>query len=356
MNRSPDAVRNRRRTLLKETRRENAAQTSEQAAIENQAQVPKGKTATHAVAGSAALDQSAVGAAVAAFTAVYEDCARKTGSELVSVRRENIALRWALVRSSAHSTEGGGAVPAQREPAAAAAPAADPSVESEFASYNPVLQAVLRAKMAVAWSKSALPYLPADMFVRVTRPLSVASNDPHLWSTAVLLDFLKDMMRGPGIPPSQRDAHASVAALVEGGVLPIMTAATRLGAGHEILHLVTRSLRQAFDATLSSKTTDMRWIAVLAANVLAPLLHWSAGEAMRAAFRHALDAVCREVLESCSDQMHDARSPGFARGTEVSMAIYDTNPGAAATVARPTLDRLSAQSSLFAVLAAASGV
>jgi hypothetical protein len=283
------------------------------------------------------------------------------------VKRENIALRWALIRSHVPSGEGS-AADLISLPVASPLPAPGIDVHASTASLNVVTQSIVRANLARAWSKSAMGYLPSEMFVR--QP-SNPTHNPHLWSAAHILDFLRDTLTaGFPLPPSV--AAQSTRVLIADGIIPVLAAALSDAAAPDVLHFVCQFVRHAFLALLSppdpswGTATDLRWAPILARCVLAPLIAWASSpahaqrkigaEAERRAFHESLLATCKDTVECCASTM-SASAPSAtrteaARCIEVCMAVQQACPSTCYRITPAAHASLSHRVPLFALLVA----
>lgn len=307
---------------------------------------------------AAATREKAVQKSVTTMATVQAKVAIKRGDQRTELRRENIALRLALLQATTqnkHAPKAAGVDEDVEENRVRdiAGKAKETNGCAEV-TFNPVVEAVLRAKMATAWSLSAMPFLPQDMLVRQSKPLVSATADPHDWSFALLLDFLSDLVRIQEYPSSRDDACKAIDVLVCNGILALLAKITTPGHGFVMLAQVKRSIGDLLSAVLHNDMIDFRWIAVLAANLLNPIVSWSHSNPQQLGmFAAELDTLCASLLEQCSEKIANAKVPGeIARANEMGLAIYEADNECVAKILPSTCDTLFHQIPLLAMLCA----
>jgi Myb-like DNA-binding domain len=310
------------------------------------------------------LEETAIRSSLSKLEALYAQCASNQGDNDLVLRRENLALRLAVLQSgipNAESTSGDNAaspceVPQQASPSGAAPPkctATESSVEATFETYNPVVQSVLRTKMAIAWSRTTIPYLPANMLVRQTKPLANVSTDPHDWSFAILMDFMLDLVKNEDFPASHADACSAITALVDDGILVLLTKVTSSGYGYDKLAMLRHFTSTLFATVLGSNCINLRWIAVLGKHLIVPLVSWCLSNPQRrGTLKAELDNDCACLMELCSQKMTQGFPPDLARATEMCLALNEANSSAVAKLSTSTREALFSQLPLLAMLCA----
>lgn len=282
-----------------------------------------------------------------------------------SSRRENIALRWALVRASQEKTNEDSDASYRRGarrfleklPVDPGDSIQTPGKESEGIAdesqdKNVVVQALLRTRMASAWSSTGNSQLPLD-FMPKTSQIPLPGAEEAARPVTLLLDFLCETINS-GFPMKYEDARLSVAVLTQSGLLPILSAESASNAivisGPRIVHRL-----QALFENLIRHDGDIQWASLLGEELLSPLLSWTlddpSGHA-RVAFRNALLEACCVVVEECGKLLLDGSPSEYSAAHEVTMAVVNCDPEIMAALKPEVRETLASGSSLFKMISA----
>lgn len=260
---------------------------------------------------------------------------KSKGVELHETRLENDELRWKLLYDCVE----------RNKPSEALADTEisfySPAVTDNFKNCGPAAKVLWKLKVALSMkSRISEPSLPADLTPEPLEELEPTLN--------LVLSFVNDFIGESEFLTSCTETDDCLRILVDEGVLPVLTEATKSGEHPRLVHLLGLAMESVLDVVMSPPT-DVRWISLVAHRFFWPLTCWAKKEGNRKSFEIALYTVAVAALVHCETSMRDKHSISFTHRFELCMAICDVFPAAAQRLPPDTVRGLSSISPMFAM-------
>jgi hypothetical protein len=247
-------------------------------------------------------------------------------TEILKLKRENIALQWALFQAKYGRL---GESPSAREERTNRSffkvhmVDDENKIQGRLAS-DIVARAISEANLARAWSISMPNFNPGEL--RLQPPINSAESNCKDLSVNLILKFLSGMMRKE-FPENSDVVERAVAAVVQGGLLDVVKTSKRNGSFPSVLKCMSDFLLESYSAVLdTTEKIDIRWASVLGMSVLSPVIGCSNSSGKTCALLSAVDDVLVAVLTRCYETIQDASTETSSRSMEVALSIQEVNP------------------------------